>query len=111
MNPGSIPDYIWAALCSAFIVGFAVYFADNASPYWAGFLAAFPTVLVSLIFINKTTVTETSRTFALGMLTYGVFAALFYSLIAQNGWSRNNAVYFCVTGWMLTVAAIWMLAR
>ena len=111
MSLSSVPDYVWAALFSAFAVGLAVYIADRSSPYTAGFMAAFPVALCSMVFVSQSARPETSRSFALGILAYAVFAMLFYSLIAQNGWNHNSAVYFCVGGWVLTAAIMWMLAQ
>lgn len=111
MSLSIVPNYIWAGLFSALAVGLAVYVADQSSPFTAGFLAAFPVALCSMIFISQANAPETSRSFALGILSYAVFAMLFYSLISQNGWNHNQAVMVCVGGWLLTAIIMWMLAR
>lgn len=58
----AVPDYILAFFLAGFINGLCVYTADNFSPYMAGYLAAFPVALISLVFTNKEARIELSST-------------------------------------------------
>lgn len=107
----NVPNYIWSALIGAITIGFAVYVANHASPHTAGFLAALPVALTTMLFIERKPVMETSKTFALGISAYAVFALLFYSLITQNGWDHRQAIYFCVGGWLITAGLMWWLVK
>ena len=107
----TVPDYVLAFFFSGFTIGLCVCVADNFSPYMAGYLAAFPVAMSSMIFVNKEARSETSRSFALGILSYSIFALIYYNLVGIRGWDQNSAVYLCVLGWLLSAVALYYIAR
>ena len=107
----TIPDYVLAFFFSGFTISLCVCVADNFSPYTAGFIASFPVAMSSMIFVNRDARPETSRSFALGILTYAIFALVYYNLVSVKKWDQNTSVYICVIGWLIMASILYFIAK
>lgn len=104
-------ESIKAAAIAAALVGTAVYVSHTQSAYTAGFIAAAPIALISVMYAPKDKAGEMSRTVSLGLMAYTVFALLFYALVAQNGWDRRKALIVAMGAWAVVTGIMWIVAR
>lgn len=97
-----VPNYIIASLFAAITVGLAVYMADNSSSKIAGIIAAFPTALISLLFIQEyQTLTDTSKYFAYGMIGYLIATIILYMYLSRYKGNKYLGMAIAVGLWAM----------
>lgn len=98
--------HIIVGIISGIITGSWLYIADSYSPKTAGFLAAFPLPLITMILVNKSIVNEVSRSFITSLTFYALSVLLFCFLIRKN-FNQTKAVCISFMLWLLACVIAW----
>lgn len=101
--------YLQGSLIAAFMVGLALYLADNSHPALAGLFAAIPVALPTMILLEDSQVKEYAFSLALGIGSYVIAAFFFYYLYTKEKCVRWKALLASMMLWIFIACLAYYL--
>lgn len=107
-----IPNFVRAAIIAALIVGSATYMAERSHPILAGFLAAMPVILITMLFLsveNPLKFKDYTWAYCLGIIIYMFAAMTFYYLYTLKNLKLGTAAAYALGLWITLVFMAYLL--
>ena len=107
----ALENPVRSALLAAFIVGTAVYLAENNNPVLAGLLITIPISLPAIWFIknDKSALKDYSWSFMLGFIVYCLAIILFYFLLTKFHYEKKEAIIISMSIWFIMIISVYFI--